>query len=107
MTHIMFDVASSLRSAENRGQPMIRLHINGKVAEVRTNLIGHREGEVRMDLYLDEENEQVDCDPHRTVTYLENGVPFCYMGHAWCWDAHYSERASDEADMESDLEQLS
>lgn len=45
----------------------------------------------------------VDLDPHRTVTYLDNGVPHCYMGHAECYDAHSAERRSDEADWEQDL----
>lgn len=44
-----------------------------------------------------------DLDPHRTVTYLENGMPHCYMGHPECYDAHTIERLSDEADYEEDL----
>lgn len=49
---------------------------------------------------MQHEEEVVDLDPHRTVTYLENGIPHCYMGHAECYDAHTSERLSDEADWE-------
>lgn len=44
-----------------------------------------------------------DLDPHRTVTYLVNDVPHCYMGHAECYEAHTTERLSDEADCEEDL----
>lgn len=44
-----------------------------------------------------------DLDPHRTVTSLENGVPHCYMGHPECYDAHTTERLSDEADCKEDL----
>jgi hypothetical protein len=48
--------------------------------------------------------EIVDLDPHRTATYLENGVPHCYMGHPDCYDIHTTERLADEADWESDRE---
>lgn len=49
------------------------------------------------------ESEKIeDLDPHRTVTYLENGVPHCYVGHAQCYDAHTTERLSDEADWENE-----
>lgn len=41
-----------------------------------------------------------DLDPHRTATYLENGVPHCYLGHPECYDDHSSERRADEADWE-------
>lgn len=52
-----------------------------------------------------QEREKVeDLDPLRTVTYLENGVPHCYMGHAQCYDTHTSERLSDEADWENERE---
>jgi hypothetical protein len=44
-----------------------------------------------------------DLDPHRTVTSLENGVPHCYLGHPECYDAHETERLSDEADYLEDL----
>lgn len=40
----------------------------------------------------------VDLDPHRTITHLENGVPYCYLGHSECYDAHTAERLADEAD---------
>jgi hypothetical protein len=40
----------------------------------------------------------VDLDPQRTVTYLDAGVPTCYMGHPECYDAHTSQRLADEAD---------
>lgn len=53
-------------------------------------------------LVTDEQNIE-DLDPHRTVTYLENGVPRCYMGHAECYDEHTTERLSDEADYMEDL----
>lgn len=43
-----------------------------------------------------------DLDPHRSVTYLENGVPHCYLGHTDCYDAHTSERLADEADWAED-----
>lgn len=46
--------------------------------------------------------EVEDLDPNRTVTYLENGVPHCYMGHAECYDSHDAERRTDEADWEAD-----
>jgi hypothetical protein len=52
----------------------------------------------------EEEEEVIDLDPHRTVTYLENGVPHCYMGHAECYDIHITERLADEADWASELE---
>lgn len=52
---------------------------------------------------IDEEKDVEDLDPRRTVTYLENGVPHCYMGHAECYDAHATERLSDEADYVEDL----
>lgn len=45
-----------------------------------------------------------DLDPHRTVTYLENGVPHCYMGHTECYDGHEAERRADEADWLQDRE---
>lgn len=48
------------------------------------------------------EDKVEDLDPHRTVTYLEGGVPHCYMGHAECYDFHAAERASDEADYPED-----
>lgn len=43
-----------------------------------------------------------DLDPHRTVTYLENGVPHCYLGHPECYDRHTSERLADETDWEAE-----
>lgn len=49
-----------------------------------------------------EDDEIIDCDPHRTVTYLENGVPCCYLGHAECYDGHEAERRADEADWEAE-----
>lgn len=52
-------------------------------------------------LVTDEKIE--DLDPHRMVTYLVDGVPHCYMGHAECYDAHTAERLSDEADYKEDL----
>lgn len=39
-----------------------------------------------------------DLDPHRTVTYLENGVPHCYMGHSECYDDHIAERLANKVD---------
>ena len=58
------------------------------------------------DLLLKEDEEEiVDLDPHRTVTYLENGVPHCYLGHPECYDTHTSERLTDEADWAADQEQ--
>lgn len=52
----------------------------------------------------EKDEEIVDLDPQRTVTYLENGVPHCYMGHAECYDAHTAERLCDEVDFLQDLE---
>lgn len=43
----------------------------------------------------------IDLDPRRTTTHLENGVPYCYLGHPDCYDTHETERRADEADWES------
>lgn len=43
-----------------------------------------------------------DLDPLRTVTYLENGVPYCYLGHPECYDIHADERAADDVDYRID-----
>lgn len=51
-----------------------------------------------------DDSEARDLDPHRTVTYLVDGVPHCYMGHAHCYDTHTTERLTDEADYLEDLE---
>ena len=48
--------------------------------------------------------QTVDLDPHRTATYLEHEVPYCYLGHADCYDRHEAERRADEADWEHDRE---
>lgn len=52
----------------------------------------------------DEQEKVVDLDPHRTATYLDNGVPHCYLGHPECYDNHTAERLADEADWKSERE---
>lgn len=47
---------------------------------------------------LSRREQIMDLDPHRTVTYLDNGVPRCYLGHAECYDNHTAERLADEID---------
>jgi hypothetical protein len=58
-------------------------------------------------IFEDRDTDAVeDLDPHRTVTYLENGVPHCYLGHPDCYDTHSSERRTDEVDWEEDADDL-
>lgn len=50
-----------------------------------------------------EEEPIIDLDPNRTATYLDNGIPHCYMGHPECYDRHEANRLADETDWMDDL----